>query len=94
MPFAIRIRRTRSHEVVKPAKKPSHVLPRSPVIDLNGPGRLRTAHILALCGISHSTLYTRLKAKAFPPPDGIDGRINFWNTRTIREYLHNSVAQS
>lgn len=65
----------------------SHVKPRSPVIDLNGPGRLRTAHVLALCGLSHSTLYARLKAGVFPQPDGKDGGLNYWNTQTIRQYL-------
>lgn len=65
----------------------SHVKPRSPVIDLSGPGRLRTAHVLALCGLSHSTLYARLKIGAFPRPDGKDGGLNFWNTQTIRQYL-------
>lgn len=71
----------------QPANRSSHVKPRSPVIDLNGPGRLRTAHVLALCGISHSTLYTRLKAGSFPQPDGKDGGLNYWNTLTIRQYL-------
>lgn len=69
------------------SRRSSHVKPRSPVIDLNGPGRLRTAHVLALCGISHSTLYARLKAGSFPLPDGKDGGLNYWNTQTIRQYL-------
>jgi predicted DNA-binding transcriptional regulator AlpA len=68
-------------------KQRGHVVPRSPLIDLNSPGRLRTAHVLALCGISHSTLYTRLKAGNFPPSDGKDGGLNYWNTETIRQYL-------
>ncbi len=74
----------------KPVRHRSHVMPRSPVIDINGPGRLRTAHVLALCGISHSTLYARLKLGLFPPPDGTDGKMNFWNTHTIRGFLLNS----
>ncbi len=68
-------------------KRSSHVLPRLPVIDLDGPGRLRTCHVLALCGLSHSTLYNRLKANAFPAPDGQDGRLIYWHTATIRQYL-------
>lgn len=87
MSNSMRIRRVRSAARAKPKKSSSHVLPRSPVIDLNGPGRLRTAHVLALCGISHSTLYVRLKKQTFPSPDGVDGGMNFWNTRTIREFL-------
>lgn len=68
-------------------KRSSHVMPRCPVIDLNGPGRLRTAHVLALSGLSHSTLYARMKAGKFPAPDGQDGGLNYWTTSTIREYL-------
>lgn len=68
-------------------KQHGHVVPRSPSISLNGPGRLRTAHILALCGISHSTLYARQKAGTFPMPDGKDGGLNYWKTETIRKYL-------
>lgn len=74
----------------KSARPSSHVQPRPPVIDINGPGRLRTAHVLALCGISHSTLYSRLKLGEFPSPDGKDGMMNFWNTETIRIYLSTS----
>lgn len=71
-----------------PTRSPrGHVVPRSPLISLDGPGRLRTAHVLALCGISHSTLYTRLKAGTFPPADGKDGSLNYWKTETIRQYL-------
>ena len=88
-----RIRRVRTIPpvvILKPAKHYSHVQPRAPVIDLDGPGRLRTAHVLALCGISHSTLYARLKLGAFPPPDGKDGMMNYWNTVTIRIHLSTS----
>lgn len=70
-----------------PVKRSSHVMPRSPVIDLNGPGRLRTAHVLALSALSHSTLYSRMKAGTFPAPDGQDGGLNYWTTATIRKYL-------
>lgn len=88
-----RIRRVRSMPIAagsKPARHSSHVLPRPPVIDINGPGRLRTAHVLALCGISHSTLHARLKTGKFPLPDGKDGKQNFWNTRTITIFLSGS----
>ena len=90
MPICNRISRVRAKPLAassQPARHSSHVKPRSPVIDVNGPGRLRTAHVLALCGISHSTLYARLKAGAFPQPDGKDGGLNYWNTQTIRQYL-------
>lgn len=64
-----------------------HVKPRMPVIDLNGPGRLRTAHVLALAGLSHSTLYDRIKKGKFPKPDGRDGGLNYWNTCTMLNHL-------
>ena len=66
-----------------------HVLPLAPIISLSEIGRLRTANVLALCGISHSVLYTRQKIGTFPKPDGKDGPRNFWNTKTIRDYLCN-----
>jgi predicted DNA-binding transcriptional regulator AlpA len=58
-------------------KQRGHVMPRMPIIDLNQPGRLRTCHAQALCGISHSTLYARMNAGAFPKPDGKDGGLNY-----------------
>lgn len=85
-----RIRRTRDRskdEVPNRVRRYSHVSPQRPLIDLSGPGRLRTAHVLALCGIAHSTLYSRLKTGGFPPPDGRDGKMNYWNTQTIRAFL-------
>lgn len=87
MPSSIRIRRSPRVVVSKSKARLTHVLPRQPVIDLNNPGRLRTAHVLALCAISHSTLYARLKDGLFPSPDGKDGGLNYWNTRTIKTYL-------
>ena len=75
-----------------PKRRPSHVAAQAPLIDLNGPGRLRTGHVLALCGISHSTLWARMKAGEFPQPDGKDGRLNYWNTATIRAYLAQPVS--
>lgn len=68
-------------------KRLSHVRPKRPILDLNGPGRLRTSHILAIFSVSHSTLYERLKLGTFPKPDGKDGKMNYWNTSTIRNHL-------
>jgi predicted DNA-binding transcriptional regulator AlpA len=68
-------------------RKATHVQPKPVLIDLNQPGRLRTCHVLTLCGISDSTLYARVKAGTFPPPDGKDGDRKYWNTKTIRDYL-------
>lgn len=74
-------------------KQRGHVMPRMPIIDLNQPGRLRTRHVQAICGISHSTLYNRINAGFFPKPDGKDGGINYWNTLTIKAYLENGAAE-
>ena len=68
-------------------KNRGHVRPKPPIIDINQQGRLRSGHVLALCGISHSTLYLRMKQKLFPQPDGKDGGLNYWNTQTIKKYL-------
>ena len=91
MSYIKRIRRSRAMQENdinnKPKRRSSHVKPRPPVIDINTPGRLRTANILALFGISHSTLYTRLKSGTFPPADGSDGKLKYWNTQTIRPLL-------
>jgi hypothetical protein len=73
------------HEL-KP-RRGTHVQPKAVLIDLNQPGRLRTGHVLALCGISDTTLYARVKAGTFPPPDGKDGDRNYWDTGTMRRYL-------
>lgn len=89
-----RVRRSPRIAAAKPKARLSHVQPRQPVIDLNHPGRLRTAHVLALCGISHSTLYSRLKAEAFPRPDGKDGGLIYWNTHTIRAYLEKPASNN
>ncbi len=64
-----------------------HVMPRMPEISLDGPGWLRSANVLALFGISHSTLYERLRTGEFPKPDGRDGGRNYWRTETIRKLL-------
>lgn len=84
----IRKNRTRSTGGMGRRKR-TQVIPRRPEISLSEPGRLRTAHILAICGFMRSTLYNHMKKGGFPEPDGNDGR-NFWNTQTIREYLNNA----
>ena len=75
--------------IPKTKQNRGHVLPKPPLIDINQPGRLRSKHVMALCGISHSTLYLRQKQQLFPKPDGKDGGLNYWNTKTIKAYLDN-----
>ena len=66
-----------------------------PTIPLDQPGRLRIAHLQALFGISHTTVYKRIEQKVSPEPDGWDlknrpkgkqGR-PYWKTATIRPLL-------
>lgn len=68
-------------------KKSGHTRARRPEISLEEPGRLRVAHLLALLGISHSTLYAGLKSGRYPPFDGRDGGIPYWRTSTVRTFL-------
>ena len=66
-----------------------------PTIPIDQPGRYRIANLQALFGISHSTVYERIKQGIIPPPDGWDlmnrpkGRRGrpYWNTSTIRPLL-------
>ena len=70
-----------------PRRRNGHVQPKPPLISLDGPGRLTSANVIALLGISHSTLCLRLKLKTFPAPDFIDNRRLYWKTETIRALL-------
>lgn len=66
-----------------------------PQIPLDQPGRLRVANLMALFGISHQTLYVRLRGGHLPKPDGYDletshtGRRGrpYWFTGTIVKLL-------
>ncbi len=81
------------HGVTTPKKYRTHTRPRAPVITLDQPGRLRVGHLLAILGISCTTLYDGVTPKPgqtttrYPKPDGYDGRFPYWNTRTVREFL-------
>lgn len=68
-------------------KTSGHTRARRPEISLEEPGRLRVAHLLALFGVSHSTLYAGLKSGRYPLCDGRDGGIPFWRTSTVRTFL-------
>ena len=83
---------TINRESITPAsssgrKKSGHTKPKLLQISLNEPGRLRVAHLLGLVGVSHSTLYSGLKSGRYPAPDGHDGRLPYWNTETVRQFL-------
>ncbi len=68
-------------------KSCGHTKAVAPTIPLDQPGRLRVSHLLSLLGVSHSTLYVGMKRGRYPKPDGMDGRMPYWFTSTIRELL-------
>ena len=69
------------------SRRTGHTRPAPPIIDINGPGRLRVGNLMALFNIAHSTVYSRLRTGEIPPRDGKDGNIPYWFTSTIRPYL-------
>lgn len=68
-------------------KKTGHTRAKAPIVSLSEPGRLRVAHVLALLGVSHSTLYAGVKTGRYPKADGRDGNFPYWNTQTIKNFL-------
>lgn len=75
------------------SRRSGHTQARMPSLRLDQPGRLRVCHLLALLGVSHSTLYAGIKTGRYPAPDGHDGKLPFWNTATIRALLVDVSAQ-
>ena len=67
--------------------KSGHTAAKAPLISLNQPGRLRVAHVMSVLGVGHSTLYAGIRVNRYPQPDGHDGRIPYWFTETVRQYL-------
>lgn len=75
--------------MAKPAKESASkkVQPKAPEISLFEPGRLRVANMMSLFGVSRTTLYVGMDSGRYPPADGKDGRILYWNTETVRNWL-------
>lgn len=67
--------------------KNGHTKPKPPMIDINQQGRYRVSNLLAMFNVSHSTLYAGFKSGRYPKPDGYDGTMPFWNTKTILLFL-------
>lgn len=59
----------------------SKALPR---VDLNQPARLKVGHLMTLYGLSHSSIYSHLRKKLIPAPDGVICGRSYWRTETIR----------
>lgn len=68
------------------SRRRSHVSPEAPIVRLDQPARLLPKHVLALSGWSHSTLYARIAAGRFPPPQK-DGRMSFWHSAVVLSAL-------
>ena len=81
------IRKPNTTTVQLKRKNIGHTKPATPTISLDQPGRLRVAHLMSLLGVSHSTLYLGIKKSRYPKPDGLDGRMPYWMTTTIRDFL-------
>ena len=75
------------NESKTPPKKNGHTKAKAPTIKLSQPGRLRVSNLMALLGISHSTLYSGIKTGRYPKADGRDGKFPYWNTSTILKFL-------
>lgn len=67
-----------------------HTRAKDTLINIERPGRLRVANLLALLNVSHSTLYAGIKSGRYPVPDGKDGKLPYWYTATIRPLLGSS----
>lgn len=67
-------------------RKSNHTRVKIPHIPLDMPGHYTTGNVMAVTGWSHSTLYNRIKAGAFPPPNK-SGALNYWDTATVRAAL-------
>lgn len=67
----------------------------APIIALDQPGKLRLSNLQALFGVSHTTIYQRIRSGLLPQPDGWDlpGRPKgergrpYWKTETIKALL-------
>lgn len=73
-------------------KSCGHTKAQPPIINLDQPGRLRVAHVMALLGVSHSTLYAGISSGRYPPPDGRDGKLPFWKTATVKAFLEAGIV--
>ncbi len=55
--------------------------------ELNNLARLRAKEVMTLIGVKKSVFYKGIGSGRYPKPDGIDGRMPFWKTETVRAFL-------
>jgi prophage regulatory protein len=61
----------------------------------NEPDRfMRRPEVLAMVGVSDSTLYAMIRARKFPPAIGIGDRCVAWSRRAVLEWMERKVRQS
>ena len=72
--------------IIKPKRSRGHAKA-LPCNSLDQPGRLYVGHLETLYNISHSTVYTHVRKKIIPPPDGRVGKRPFWKPSTIKADL-------
>lgn len=68
------------------ASKPARVAQDAPAV-LPQTGFLREVRLLQFLPFSHSTLWRRVRAKTFPAPVKISGRITAWRAEDIRAWI-------
>lgn len=66
--------------------QPAHVASDAPLV-LPHTGFVRESRLLLFLPFSHSTLWRRVKAKTFPAPVSISGRITAWRAEDIRAWI-------
>lgn len=77
----------------KPYGQRGHVLPSTYIHPIYKNTKLRTKHVLHFAKFSHATLYRKITAGLFPPPD-TKGGPRCWKVATLLAYLekYNSAA--
>lgn len=61
----------------------------------NEPDRfMRRPEVLAMVGVSDSTLYAMIRKRKFPPAVGIGDRCVAWSRRAVTEWMARKVEQS
>lgn len=55
---------------------------------------MRRPEVLAMVGVSDSTLYAMIRARKFPPAVGVGDRCVAWSRRAVVEWMARKVAQA